>query len=85
MSYVFKKTSYVFLKTLRVFGESLRVFGKMHCVLKKSLRVFGESPKIFGCEIREKSGEVLFLRKRGWERIPVCKWFFGLKIRYCMV
>lgn len=32
----------------------------MHCVFKKSLRVFGY-------KIREKSGEVLFLRKRGWE------------------
>lgn len=39
----------------------------MHCVFKKSLRVFGESPRVFGYKVREKSGEVLLLRKRGWE------------------
>ena len=40
----------------------------MHCVLKKTLRLFGESPRVFGYKIREKSGEVLLLRKRGWKK-----------------
>ena len=40
----------------------------MHCVFKKSLRVSGESPRVFGYKIREKSGEVLLLRKRGWKK-----------------